>query len=86
MPNTETLEAEEQITGDGRTLGEINRDAHNFIAVNQETESLETEHLRYEKGRGVVKIEEATCSLCEEWGLNDGRWHPVPPPTAQEAA
>jgi len=37
--------------------------------------SLEAGHLRYEKGRGVVKTEEADCSYCVAEGLNDGRWH-----------
>ena len=51
---------------------------HNFIAVNQHLAATETGHLRYEQGRGVVKIEEADCPICETWGLNDGRWHEVP--------
>lgn len=39
--------------------------------------NFEAGHLRYQRGRGVVKIEEADCDLCVEQGLNDGQWHEV---------
>jgi len=80
--NPETLQAEQQIVEAGLTLGELNLHCHRVIEWNcgsEGTISIETGHLRFEKGRGVVKIEEATCSLCEILGYNDGRWHEVTP-------
>lgn len=62
-------------------MANLNESQHNFITINALEMNLpaaEFGHLRYEQGRGVVKIEEADCELCEAWGLNDGRWHPVP--------
>ena len=67
---------EQRITEHGVTLGELNRQAHAFVAANaNEMESIETGHLRFVYGRGVVKTEEADCSFCITAGLNDGRWH-----------
>jgi hypothetical protein len=75
-----THEAEQQIVEGGYTLGAFNRYYHASIAANIGTSIMahETGHLRYEQGRGIVKTQEATCLLCEQWGLNDGRWHEVP--------
>lgn len=68
---------ESEIVNHELTLGRLNQWEHAFIAANTHGTS-QTPHLRFEQGRGVVKINEATCSLCEAWGLNDGNWHPVP--------
>ena len=79
MTNThlqEVLIQEQRIVEHGVTLGEFNRQAHAFVTANtDEMESIETGHLRFVRGRGVVKIEEADCSFCIVAGLNDGRWH-----------
>lgn len=72
------IKEESQIVEHGYTLGAFNRQAHGCVVSNAlvgELLSVETGHLRFIRGRGVVKIEEATCSLCIVDGLNDGRWH-----------
>lgn len=72
------IEEESRVVEHGYTLGAFNRQAHGCVVSNAlagELLSVETGHLRFVRGRGVVKIEEATCSLCIVDGLNDGRWH-----------
>ena len=72
------LAAESQIVDHGYTLGALNRQVHYCVVSNALADELlrvETGHLRFVRGRGVVKIEEATCSACIISGLDDGRWH-----------
>lgn len=59
---------------------DLNEYFHRIVTVNYGPGILShaTGHLRYEKGRGVVKTEEADCKYCERDGLNDGRWRPLP--------
>ena len=65
-----------------QTVGNITYDLYEYVHsstwanVNSpDILTMETGHLRYEQGRGVVKTQEADCPYCEQEGLNDGRWH-----------
>ena len=77
IPRPETLEAEQQVIEAGLTLGELNQRNHAVVESNRHLLSVESGHLRFEQGRGVVKIQEADCSLCEIRGYNDGKWRRV---------
>lgn len=75
----QALIEEAQVVEHGYTLGAFNRQCHLIVTgqTDESVNSTESGHLRYEKGKGVVKTQEATCSLCITLGLNDGRWHAI---------
>lgn len=72
------IEAEAQIQEAGYTVGAFNRHEHAFTESNAHLDMAESGHLRYEKGRGIRKIQERDCLRCLLTGLNDGRWHKLP--------
>lgn len=74
----QVIAEEAQVVEAGYTLGAFNRGFHTSVVANARLNtltSMESGHLKFVRGKGVVKTQEATCSLCVIDGLDDGRWH-----------
>lgn len=49
-----------------------------FALHDSAIESHEAGHLRYERRKGVRKIQPVDCNFCKEQGLDDGKWQERP--------